>query len=70
LPLQEVLLELFGHAPKPTGLLERWAGRSLVEQLERGQLSNEQFYEAVVAASGELTNQHGTCASCSLPSIT
>jgi len=47
-----VLLELFGHSPAPTGLLDAWGGRSLVEQLERGQLSDRQFFEAVVQASG------------------
>ncbi|EFN54145.1 hypothetical protein CHLNCDRAFT_135540 [Chlorella variabilis] len=49
---KEVLLELFGHAAQPTGLLDKWGGRSLVEQLERGALTNQQFYEAVVEASG------------------
>lgn len=53
LPLQ-VLLELFGHASPgtATGLLDAWAGVSLVEQLERGQLSNKEFYQAVTSASG------------------
>lgn len=50
----EVLLELFGHASPgtATGLLDAWAGVSLVEQLERGQLSNKEFYQAVTSASG------------------
>ena len=57
LPLpQEVLLELFGHAPQ-TGLLDAWNGVSLVEQLERGQMDNHTFYQAVVTASGQL-KQH------------
>ncbi|KAL4458588.1 hypothetical protein ABPG75_013453 [Micractinium tetrahymenae] len=52
--LGKVLLELFGHAPagSATGLLAPWGGVSLVEQLERGQLSNREFYEAVTEASG------------------
>jgi hypothetical protein len=50
---QEVLLELFGHAPH-TGLLDAWHGVSLVEQLERGRMDNHAFYLAVVAASGRL----------------
>lgn len=61
LVLQEVLLELFGHAAQPTGLLDKWGGRSLVEQLERGALTNQQFYEAVVEASGELRRVDGDC---------
>lgn len=49
---QAALLELFGHAAQPTGLLDAWGGRSLVEQMERGALTSRQFYEAVVEASG------------------
>ena len=59
---QEVLLELFGHAPQPTGLLEAWGGRSLVEQLERGQLSDTAFFEAVSTASGEVGPPVGSSA--------
>ncbi|PRW60139.1 haloacid dehalogenase [Chlorella sorokiniana] len=49
---QAALLELFGHSPQPTGLLDRWGGRSLVEQMERGQLSSRQFYQLVCELSG------------------
>lgn len=48
---QAVLLELFGHAPH-TGLLDRWGGMSLVEQMERGRLSSRDFYELTCEASG------------------
>ena len=52
---QAALLELFGHAPVDSqqGLLDRWGGRSLVEQMERGQISGPQFHQLVCEASGE-----------------
>lgn len=50
--MQAVLLELFGHSPQPTGLLDRWGGQSLVEQMERGQLSSREFYTLVCELSG------------------
>lgn len=50
---QAALLELFGHAAQPTGLLDPWGGRSLVEQMERGALTSREFYQAVTEASGE-----------------
>lgn len=56
---QAVLLELFGHAERPTGLLERWGGVSLVEQMERGQIDSRQFYDAVCEASGEEKSSQG-----------
>lgn len=49
---EAALLELFGHSPAPTGLLAAHGGRSLVEQMERGQLSSRQFYELVCELAG------------------
>lgn len=64
---QAVLLELFGHSPQPSGLLEPWGGRSLVELLERGQLSSRQFYEEVVGASGERAWEPACLSACLSP---